>query len=275
MCAIALAEDLSAENPIDITAALIPENKNAVATLISRDKGILCGTQWVNEVFKQLGKPVEIDWTVNDGEKITAGDTLCTLSGNARAILTGERSAMNFLQSLSATATLTAQYIKQLNNSNCRLLDTRKTIPGMRFGQKFAVSCGGGHNHRIGLSDAYLIKENHILACGGIALALQTAANAYPDKLLEIEVESLTELKQALDGDAQVIMLDNFSLETMIKAVAIRDQHRNPSKLEASGNVSLQTLPSIAATGVDFISVGALTKNINALDLSLRVNVEN
>jgi len=275
MCAIALAEDLSAENPIDITAALIPADKRATATLISRDNGILCGTQWVEEVFRQLGEEVKVDWKAGDGDKIIAGDTLCILNGDARTILTGERSAMNFLQSLSATATLTAQYVELLNNSNCRLLDTRKTIPGMRFGQKYAVSCGGGQNHRIGLSDAYLIKENHILACGGIALALQTAANAYPDKLLEIEVESLAELKQALDGDAQVIMLDNFSLEAMNKAVTIRDIHRNPAKLEASGNVSLQTLPSIAATGVDFISVGALTKNITALDLSLRVIVEN
>ncbi len=271
MCKIALIEDLAGASNQDITAKLIPENKDAVATLITRENGILCGVQWVNTIFESFKTPINIKWNFNDGDAIQAGDTICTISGNAQAILTGERAAMNFLQTLSATASITHKYSKLINGTNCQLLDTRKTIPGMRFGQKYAVKCGGGVNHRFGLSDAYLIKENHIMACGGIKQALETAINNNPNRLLEIEVENLGELQQALDGQAQVVMLDNFSNEDMKQAVAIRNNHENQAKLEASGNVSINTIESIANTGVDYISVGALTKNIDALDLSLRI----
>ncbi|MET1255374.1 carboxylating nicotinate-nucleotide diphosphorylase [Aliikangiella maris] len=280
MCHIALTEDLAGEGNPDITAELISPATTATATLISREAGILCGTAWVEQVFELLGNDVSISWQtatghrVKDGDPISANQTLCTLKGNARSLLTGERSAMNFLQTLSATATRTAQYLQQISHTQCQLLDTRKTIPGMRFGQKYAVSCGGGTNHRLGLSDAYLIKENHIMACGGIQAALATAINNHPDKLLEIEVENLEELSQALNGKAQVIMLDNFSLSDMQAAIQIRNQHSNQAKLEASGNISLSTIAKIAETGVDFISVGALTKNIEAMDLSMRIILE-
>lgn len=278
MCRIALVEDLAGENNIDITAELIPENKQATATLITREPGVLCGVAWVEKIFELLtnndtNKKVTINWHFNDGDKLKSNDVICTLTGNARSLLTGERSAMNFLQSLSATATLTAQYADKIKGTKCKLLDTRKTIPGMRFGQKYAVTCGGGSNHRLGLSDAFLIKENHIMSCGGIIAALETAILNHPDKLLEIEVESLEELKLALDGKAQVIMLDNFSIEEMIQAKVLRDQHINKAKLESSGNVSLETIREVAKTGVDYISVGALTKNVRALDLSMRVKL--
>jgi nicotinate-nucleotide pyrophosphorylase (carboxylating) len=278
MCQIALIEDLAGENNSDITAELIPHDKEATATLITREAGVLCGVKWVEKIFELLAKndpnrKITIQWHFKDGDKLKANDTICTLSGNARTLLTGERSAMNFLQSLSATATLTAEYANKIKDTKCQLLDTRKTIPGMRFGQKYAVACGGGTNHRIGLSDAFLIKENHIMSCGGIIPALETAIKNHPDKLLEIEVETLPELKLALDGKAQVIMLDNFSLTDMVEAKLLRDQHVNQAKLESSGNVSLSTIHEIANTGVDYISVGALTKNILALDLSLRVDL--
>lgn len=273
MCQLAIIEDLAGSAETDITAELIDEDKQATATLITRQQGILCGTAWVEKIFELLENRVKIHWNFKDGDKINASDVLCTLTGNARDLLTGERGAMNFLQSLSATASITALYSEKISHTSCKLLDTRKTIPGMRFGQKYAVTCGGGNNHRIGLSDAFLIKENHIMACGGIIPALQTAINNHPAQLLEIEVESLAELQQALDGNAQVIMLDNFSIEAMCAAKAIRDQHNNKAQLEASGNVSLDTLAEIAETGVDYISVGALTKNINALDLSMRVEI--
>jgi len=284
MCQIALMEDLAQtddfarENNIDVTAELIAKDKQATATLITRETGILCGVAWVEKIFELLAKEsqdtkVNIDWNFKDADQVQANDVICTLSGNARDLLTGERSAMNFLQTLSATATLTSIYADIIKNSDCQLLDTRKTIPGMRFGQKYAVSCGGGTNHRIGLSDAFLIKENHIMACGGIISALESAITNHPDKLLEIEVESLDELKLALEGKAQQIMLDNFSLGDMREAKLMRDEHQNQAKLEASGNVSLETIADIAATGLDYISVGALTKNVAALDLSLRINL--
>ncbi len=274
MCRVALAEDLAGNLNIDITAELIPNEKQATATLITRETGILCGTAWVNKIFQLLGNTVNIDWHFKDGDRIQTNQVLCTLTGNARHLLTGERSAMNFLQTLSATATLTDTFNQLIKHTDCKLLDTRKTIPGMRFGQKYAVKCGGGTNHRIGLSDAFLIKENHIMACGNISQALSTAQKNHPTCLLEIEVESLNELREALDGGAQVIMLDNFSPLDMQAATKIRDKHRNPAKLEASGNVSVETIRAIAETQVDYISVGALTKNIQALDLSLRINVE-
>ncbi|TQV71384.1 carboxylating nicotinate-nucleotide diphosphorylase [Aliikangiella marina] len=273
-CINAIHEDLGGKHGIDLTASLIPEKNRAHATLISRDDGVLCGKAWFNKVFEVLDNDIEVKWAFEDGQAFKAGSTLCTLNGNARAILTGERSAMNFLQTLSATATVTQQYSAQIATTNCKLLDTRKTLPGMRFGQKYAVRCGGGENHRIGLFDAFLIKENHIMACGGIKQALATAIKQAPDKLLEIEVENLDELKQALDGKAQVIMLDNFDLNALREAVAIRNDHPSRSKLEASGNLSLDNIRTIAETGVDFISVGALTKHIQALDLSLRINID-
>lgn len=279
MSRFALKEDLAGNQNSDITAELISTDCNATAKLITRENGILCGTRWVEKIFEELQtaddsqNKVKIKWHLYDGDTMAAGQVICELSGNARQMLTGERSAMNFLQSLSATATLTQQYVKTMNSQTCRLLDTRKTIPGMRFGQKYAVSCGGGTNHRIGLSDAFLIKENHIMACGGIKQALKQAITNHPDKLLEIEVESINELHQALAGNAEVIMLDNFSLANMKKARDIVDQskRRGLTKLEASGNVNLTTIADIAATGVNYISVGALTKDIKALDLSLRI----
>lgn len=273
MCQLALAEDIAGEKPTDITAELIQAEKSANATLITREPGILCGVKWVETVFRLIDEEVKIQWKFKDGDKISANDVICHIHGNARALLTGERSAMNFLQTLSATASTTSTYAGQLRSVHCKLLDTRKTIPGMRFGQKYAVQCGGGTNHRIGLSDAFLIKENHIIACGGILKALRQARKNHPQRLLEIEVESIEELKLALQGKPDVIMLDNFDLERTKQAVSIRDDVSNTTKLEASGNVSLSTLGDISLTGVDFISVGGLTKNIQALDLSMRISI--
>lgn len=278
MCQLALAEDLAVladcdASDSDISAELIDSEMKAKATLITRESGLFCGKSWVNKIYQLLGDETEIDWLIADGEKMTSNQVLCQLEGNARKLLTGERSAMNFVQMLSATATLTHQYVRKMNSSNCQLLDTRKTIPGMRFGQKYAVQCGGGTNHRIGLSDAFLIKENHIMACGGIREALTRAKQMHPNKLLEIEVENLDELQQAIDGQAQVIMLDNFDLDRLVKAVAIREQSQSKTKLEASGNVNLETIADIASSGIDFISVGALTKDVKAIDLSMRVEL--
>jgi nicotinate-nucleotide pyrophosphorylase (carboxylating) len=273
MCAIALAEDLNSPHGSDITAELIPEQTQANATLITREDAVICGVRWVEKIYQLLGNDVQVKWKVADGSIVEAGDTICEISGNARQLLTGERAAMNFLQSLSATATLTNQYVELIKNTQCKLLDTRKTIPGMRYGQKYAVKCGGGVNHRIGLSDAYLIKENHIMACGSILAALSQAKNLHPDTLIEIEVESLQELKLAIEGKADVIMLDNFDIEQLNLARSLVDSTSPTIKLEASGNVNKQTIADIATTGVDFISVGALTKDIKAVDLSLRINL--
>ena len=274
MCAIALAEDLNSPHGSDITAELIPDDKQATAKLITREDAIICGVRWLDKIYQLVGNDVQVNWQVKDGSKVAPGDTLCEISGNARQILTGERAAMNFLQSLSASATLTNQYVTLIKGHNSQLLDTRKTIPGMRFGQKYAVKCGGGVNHRIGLSDAYLIKENHIMACGGILKVLAKAKALNPTKLIEIEVESISELKQAIEGEADVIMLDNFTIEQLRQARDLVDSASTSAiKLEASGNVNLQTIADIAATGVDFISVGALTKDIKAVDLSLRISL--
>ncbi len=283
MCEIALQEDLGVfesnndgfEKGVstDITAQLVDPDTQATAVLITRENGILCGTKWINTIFKILGGSVKIDWKLSDGDLMLAGQTICELKGNARQLLIGERSAMNFLQTLSATATLTNQFVRQIAGSDCKLLDTRKTIPGMRYGQKYAVKCGGGTNHRIGLSDAYLIKENHIMACGGIKNALSKAIEMNPDKLLEIEVENLEELKQAIDGKAQVIMLDNFTNAQIKEAIELRDTSEWKPKFEASGNVNLDTIYEIAQTGVDYISVGTLTKDIKAIDLSMRISL--
>lgn len=251
----------------DITAQLIPADRISSARVITREAGVFCGQPWVDEVFTQLGGEVKVEWLVQDGEHLSPNQELFRLHGPARLLLTGERNALNFVQTLSGVATLTARYMAELEETGCRLLDTRKTIPGLRSAQKYAVTCGGGKNHRIGLFDAYLIKENHILACGGIAGAIQEARRLNPDKPVEVEVESLTELEQALTAGADIVMLDNFDLAMMREAVAI---NQGRAKLEVSGNVTLETLAEFAATGVDYISVGALTKHVRALDLSMR-----
>ncbi|MFQ1826309.1 carboxylating nicotinate-nucleotide diphosphorylase [Aeromonas veronii] len=251
----------------DITAQLIPADRMASARVITREAGVFCGQPWVDEVFVQLGGDVKVEWKVQDGEVLSPNQELFRLHGPARLLLTGERNALNFVQTLSGIATLTARYVAELEGTDCRLLDTRKTIPGLRTAQKYAVTCGGGKNHRIGLYDAYLIKENHILACGGIAEAINEARHLNPGKPVEVEVETLTELEQALAAHADIVMLDNFDVAMMREAVAI---NQGRAKLEVSGNVTLDTLAEFAATGVDFISVGALTKHVRALDLSMR-----
>lgn len=271
----ALDEDLGQGGAnADITAELIPEDKIAEATLITREEGVFCGKAWAEQVFNQLGGTVAIHWHVDDGDLVVPNQVLCELSGPARAILTGERTAMNFIQTLSGVASLTKIYVDKLAGTDCRLLDTRKTIPGLRTAQKYAVTCGGGKNHRIGLYDAFLIKENHIMACGGIKAAIDKARSLHPTKPVEVEVESLDELTQALDAGSDIIMLDNFDITMMLEAVSINDGYKargGGAKLEVSGNVTLDTLGEFAKTGVDFISVGALTKHVRAMDLSLRL----
>lgn len=277
----ALCEDLGVNtydelaSSSDITAELIPVENIAVANIISRDECVICGIAWVNEVFKQLDTIYDtktaITWFVNDGQSVKANTTLFELSGNARILLTGERTALNFLQSLSGTATVTSTYVKHLEGTTTKLLDTRKTLPGLRSAQKYAVTCGGGVNHRIGLFDAFLIKENHIAACGGIEKAINTARINHNDKTVEVEVENIEELTQALNAGSDIIMLDNFTTEMIEKAVKLTAEISNgKTKLEVSGNMTLATLRDYAKSGVDFISVGALTKHVNAIDLSMR-----
>ncbi|GGL94024.1 carboxylating nicotinate-nucleotide diphosphorylase [Pseudomonas asuensis] len=261
----ALAEDVGTG---DITAQLIPADRTASATVITREDATLCGTAWVNEVFRQIDPDVRVKWHVQDGERIMADKTLFTLSGKARSLLTGERTALNFLQLLSGTATRCSYYADLVSGTPVRLLDTRKTLPGLRLAQKYAVTCGGCHNHRIGLYDAFLIKENHIAACGGIAQAVETARRIAPGKPVEVEVENLDELEQVLATGAEIVMLDNFSLEDMTRAVAIA---AGRTKLEASGGINDTTIRPIAETGVDYISIGTLTKDVKALDLSMRL----
>ncbi|MBF9001595.1 carboxylating nicotinate-nucleotide diphosphorylase [Vibrio nitrifigilis] len=265
----ALREDLGGDIALanDITASLIPAEMRNQATIITREDGVFCGQLWADEVFKQLGGEVSIEWHVQDGDRVQANQTLCVLSGPSRALLTGERNAMNFIQTLSGCATETARYVKELEGTNCRLLDTRKTIPGLRSALKYAVACGGGFNHRVGVFDAYLIKENHIMACGGIEQAIQTAKQLNPGKPVEIETETLKELTAAIEAGADIVMLDNFTLEMMREAVRINSGR---VALENSGNITIETLREYAETGVDYISVGALTKHIRAMDLSMR-----
>uniref|UniRef100_Q0HQM2 Probable nicotinate-nucleotide pyrophosphorylase [carboxylating] n=1 Tax=Shewanella sp. (strain MR-7) TaxID=60481 RepID=Q0HQM2_SHESR len=262
----------------DITAQLIPADKYAEATLITREEGVFCGKAWAEQVFNQLGGEVALHWHVDDGDLVLPNQVLCELSGPARTILTGERTAMNFIQTLSGVATLTKHYVDKLAGTHTRLLDTRKTIPGLRTAQKYAVTCGGGKNHRIGLFDAFLIKENHIMACGGIRQAVDAARSLHPNKPVEVEVESLEELALALDSGTDIIMLDNFDITMMVEAVEMNNHYLatgkakgSGAKLEVSGNVTLDTLAEFAKTGVDYISVGALTKHVRALDLSLRL----
>jgi nicotinate-nucleotide pyrophosphorylase (carboxylating) len=263
----ALAEDIGAG---DVSAALIPATTLARATLITREEMLLCGSQWLAETFRQIDPLVTVDWCAREGEFVAANTTLCVLSGPARAILTGERCALNFLQTLSGTATTTRRYAQAVAGTQCRILDTRKTLPGLRLAQKYAVRCGGGQNHRLGLYDRVLIKENHIVAAGSIPAAIQTARRNNPGIEVEVEVETLAEFEVALAETPDYIMLDEFSLDDMRRAVRQRDAAGSKSLIEASGGVDLDTLAKIAATGVDFVSIGALTKHVRAIDLSLR-----
>lgn len=251
----------------DITAQLIPENQHAKARIITREPATLCGQAWVNEVFNQLDPNVKITWLVQEGDQVSTDQTLFELEGSARSLLTGERTALNFLQLLSGTATTCQRYAELVKGTDIKILDTRKTIPGLRNAQKYAVTQGGCHNHRIGLYDAFLIKENHIAACGGIAQAISQAKTNEPNKAVEIEVESVAELKIALNAGADIVMLDNFTLDMMRESVAI---NKGKAKLEASGNVTDGTLVPIAKTGVDYVSIGGLTKHCRAVDLSMR-----
>ncbi|MCW6033193.1 carboxylating nicotinate-nucleotide diphosphorylase [Pantoea sp. JK] len=265
----ALQEDLGGEVDADrdITALLLPAEKQAVAKVITREAGVFCGKRWVEEVFIQLGNKVTLTWHVEDGQTLVADQLLFELTGPARLLLTAERTALNFVQTLSGVATEVSRYVALLAGSETQLLDTRKTLPGLRTALKYAVLCGGGNNHRLGLSDAFLIKENHIIASGSVRNAVEKALWLSPDVPVEVEVESLTELQDAIDAGADIIMLDNFSLEMMHEAVALTNKR---ALLEVSGNVTETTLPQIAQTGVDYVSVGALTKHVRALDLSMR-----
>ena len=260
-----IAEDVG---PADMTAQLIPESQWANASVITREPAVLCGVAWVDEIFRRLDSRVALSWQAADGDRLEAGQCFLTLEGPARSLLTGERAALNVLQTLSATATATRRYVDLLEGTDVRLLDTRKTLPNMRLAQKYAVTCGGGYNHRIGLWDAFLIKENHIAACGGIAAAVEEARKLASDLPPAVEVESFEELDQALAAGADTIMLDNFSLDELREAVK---RNAGRTMLEASGNVDDTTLRAIAETGVNCISSGALTKDIKAIDLSMRI----
>lgn len=253
----------------DITARLIPADKQATGRVITRETATIAGREWVDEVFRQVDPAVELNWQVADGETVSPDQVLFTMQGSARSLLSSERAALNWLQSLSGVATACAGYAARVAHTGVRLLDTRKTLPGLRLAQKYAVTCGGCFNHRIGLWDAFLIKENHIAACGSIAQAIEAAHRIAPGKPVEVETENLDELDQALRAGADIIMLDEFSLEDMRTAVATTG---GKAKLEASGGINADTLVPIAETGVDFISIGALTKDLKAVDLSMRLD---
>ncbi|AMR68289.1 carboxylating nicotinate-nucleotide diphosphorylase [Aquipseudomonas alcaligenes] len=263
----ALSEDIGSG---DITAQLIPAERLAHARVITRDAAVICGSAWVDAVFRQLDPRVAVHWQVADGERVAPNQTLFSLEGPARALLSGERSALNFLQTLSAVATRCRHFADLVESTGVKLLDTRKTLPGLRLAQKYAVTQGGCHNHRIGLYDAFLIKENHIAACGGIAQAISAAHGIAPGKPVEVEVESLDELQQALEAGADIVMLDELSLEDMRAAVRLT---AGRAKLEASGGINETTLRTIAETGVDYISIGSLTKDVKAVDLSMRLSL--
>lgn len=262
---VALREDVGSG---DLTATLVPADEQTVARVISREAAVLAGCDWFDEVFRQLDADIIVEWSATDGSTVSDNQLLCTVSGNAASILTGERTALNFLQTLSAVATRTRRFVDAVRPLPVNILDTRKTIPGLRLAQKYAVTCGGGVNHRVGLYDAVLIKENHILAAGSISEALQQALAQTPANTeIEIEVESLVEMQEALDAGARRLLLDNFSLQQLREAVEI---NQGRARLEASGNVNLQTVRAIAETGVNDISIGELTKHIEAVDLSMR-----
>jgi len=260
----ALDEDVGSG---DISAQLIDADSRLETELLVREDAVLCGCQWFEEVFRQCDENITVQWLAADGDSIEANSVVCEVSGPARGLLTAERSAINFLQTLSGTATLTRSYAERIEHTDCRILDTRKTIPQLRVAQKYAVLCGGGHNHRIGLFDAYLIKENHLAAGGGIAKTVARARQMHPDRFVEVEVENLDQLQQAIDAGVDRVLLDNFTIAEMERAVALSGKR---IELEASGNIELERLAEVAATGVDFISIGALTKHLRAIDFSLR-----
>ena len=264
----ALAEDIGGG---DLTANLIPDDSRVSASIFARENAVMAGRPWVDEVYAQLDPGVRVEWQHSDGDRISENAVLCKVEGPARSVLSGERTALNFLQMLSATATVTAGYVAALKGTHAKILDTRKTIPGLRLAQKYAVRCGGGVNHRIGLFDAILIKENHILSAGSIEAALSAALASAHDAIIEIEVESLDELREALNAGAKRLLLDNFSLTDLRTAVEINRAEGVPlAELEASGGLTLDQLRQVAETGVDYVSVGAITKNIRAIDLSMR-----
>jgi nicotinate-nucleotide pyrophosphorylase (carboxylating) len=270
--ATALAEDLGGG---DVTAALVPETQRVRAQIIAREPAVLCGTDWVEATFRQLDPSIHLDWLAHDGERIVANLPVLKLSGPARPILTGERTALNFLQTLSATATAASRFVEAVAGTGCRILDTRKTLPGLRLAQKYAARCGGAQNHRLGLYDMVLIKENHIIAAGSIGTAIATARRTSPGVPVEVEVESLDEFDQALQAGADIIMLDELSHADMREAVARNRAFHSKTgaraKLEASGSVTLETVREIALTGVDYISIGSITKHVKAVDLSMRL----
>jgi nicotinate-nucleotide pyrophosphorylase (carboxylating) len=265
--AAALAEDLGAG---DVTAALVPASQQVRAQIIAREPAVLCGTDWADATFKQLDPSIRLDWQAHDGDALVADRAVVKLSGLARPILTGERTALNFLQTLSATATAARRYVDAVAGTGCRILDTRKTLPGLRLAQKYAVRCGGAQNHRLGLYDMVLIKENHIIAAGSIGGAISRAHQTSPGIPVEVEVESLGEFDQALDAGADIILLDELSLDDMREAVKRNRSRESTAKLEASGSVTLATVREIALTGVDYVSIGGITKHVQAVDLSMR-----
>jgi nicotinate-nucleotide pyrophosphorylase (carboxylating) len=268
----ALQEDLGSG---DKTAELVPESTTASAVIICREPMTLAGQPWVDEVFHQIDSEVDIQWLANDGDHLPADAEICVLNGAARSLLSGERTALNILQTLSATATVTSRYVNAVADFKAKILDTRKTIPGLRLAQKYAVRCGGGNNHRLGLFDAILIKENHIASAGGVETAILAAREQYSDLPVEIEVESVTELQDALRAGADRLLLDNFDIEDLQRAVEVNHREGNPpADLEASGGLTLEEVVKVAETGVDYISVGALTKNVKAIDLSMRFRYE-
>ncbi len=264
----ALDEDIGSG---DVTAAAFNNNETASAKVICRENAVLCGQFWFDLVFHKLNPDIVIDWQLNDGDTLEKDISVCTLSGNAQAILTGERTALNFLQTLSGTATKTKIYVDRISGTHAKILDTRKTLPGMRYAQKYAVRCGGGENHRMGLYDAILIKENHIATAGSVSKAVNQAKQQHPTIKLEVEVENSEQLKEALNTQTDVILLDNFSLSELENAVALTDGKK---KLEASGNMTLENIREVAKTGVDYISIGAITKHLQAIDFSMRFKAE-
>lgn len=264
----ALDEDIGSG---DVTAASFDNDETASAKVICRETAVLCGQQWFELAFHKLDPDIVIDWKLNDGDNMEPDATVCTLNGSAKAILTGERTALNFLQTLSGTATKTKVYVDRISGTDAQILDTRKTLPGMRYAQKYAVRCGGGENHRMGLYDAILIKENHIATAGSVTEAVNEAKQQFPNLKLEVEVETIDQLKQALKTEADVIMLDNFSLSELENAVAITDSKKS---LEASGNMSLENIREVAKTGVNYISIGAITKHVQAVDFSMRFKAD-
>lgn len=262
---LALTEDIGTG---DISAMLIPKKQNATATVIARENAILCGQAWFDCAFKTVSDEVNIIWHKHDGDWINPNEPLCTISGPTRALVTAERTALNFLQTLSGTATVTAKMVKALEGTDCQLLDTRKTLPGMRHAQKYAVTCGGGKNHRLGLYDGFLLKENHLKVAESLKDAIERTRRLGLDKPIEVEVESLAELKEAIEANADIIMLDNFTRDDLKQAVAI---NQGQAKLEVSGNIQFEDIASIAQLGIDYISVGKLTKHVTAIDLSMRI----